>query len=43
MNIIMVDIMKLLGYFLLVGKVNIVYFLLLVSGIIYVNYRYNFV
>lgn len=43
MNIIMVDIMKLLGYFLLMGKVNIVKFLLFVSGIIYVNYRYNFV
>lgn len=41
MNIIMADTTKLLGYFLLVGKANIVQLLSLVSGTIHVNYRHN--
>lgn len=39
MNIIMADTTKLLEYFLLMGKANIVQILSLVSGTIHVNYR----
>lgn len=39
MNIIMADTTKLLEYFLLMGKANIVQLLSLVSGTIHVNYR----
>lgn len=43
MNIIMADTTKLLGYFLLMGKANIVQLLSLVSGTIHVTSNYRLI